>query len=42
MKKNDEFEDKKLKGEFTIIVCGLLQDITFVIGILVFVGLMLI
>ena len=37
----DDFEDKKLKADFHIIVLGLISDITFVVGVLVFVGLML-
>ena len=35
----DDFEDKKLKTDFHIIVLGLISEITSVVGVLVFIGL---
>lgn len=39
---DEEIAKQKYKGELTIIVCELLRDMTFVIGVIVFVGLILI
>ena len=38
---DDEIAKIKYKNDFTLIVLGLIRDITFVVGVLVFVGLML-
>ena len=42
MKIDDEIAKIKYKNDFALIVLGLIRDITFVLGVLIFVGLMLI